>query len=75
MGEVRIFPNPTTGEVRWSGLPEGVATVRVYNQWGSLVLERDTDAGQVDLGNQQPGLYMFCFQIGRHCYFGKVVKY
>jgi hypothetical protein len=58
MGEVRIFPNPTTGEVRWSGLPEGeLVTVRVYDATGRPSLERRTSESWIDAGELPEGIY------------------
>lgn len=59
---VQIYPNPTTGEVRWTGLPVGEEMrVRVFNALGVLVLEQRTAASQVDLGHLQDGMYWLQF--------------
>lgn len=74
-GGVQIYPNPTTGMVRWSGL-EGseLVTVRVYNQLGMLVSEYEKGTEQIDLSKQPPGVYLFYFQAGHHYTVGKVMK-
>ena len=55
---VVFSPNPTGGELRWSGLPAGgTVTARVYDALGSLRLERETAEARVDLGDLTDGVY------------------
>ncbi|MBX2890137.1 MAG: T9SS type A sorting domain-containing protein [Saprospiraceae bacterium] len=57
-GDVRLWPNPTTGMVQWSGSPAGEpVAVRVYNQLGVLVLEQTAAENQADLGGLPEGIY------------------
>ena len=61
--EVRIYPNPTKGEVRWSGLPVGEEVrVRVSNSVGTTVLEQKTSEQSIELHQLLPGLYYLQLQ-------------
>ena len=57
---VKVYPNPTTGELRWEGAEKAV-TVRVYNVLGQLQLEQSTTFQQVDLSRLPVGLYSVQF--------------
>lgn len=62
---VILWPNPTTGMVYWSGVPEGEpVTVRVVDALGRLRLERHTTEHQADLSALEDGLY-FTVLVGR----------
>ena len=53
-----LYPNPTTGELRWRGLPEGEAvTVRVFDVLGRLAAEQETREGFIRLDGLPAGLY------------------
>jgi hypothetical protein len=55
---VKVWPNPTTGAIYWTGLPEGEAVlVRLYNSLGMLMLEEKTRAGRIDLGHLPESVY------------------
>ncbi|MFN8303446.1 MAG: PKD domain-containing protein [Saprospiraceae bacterium] len=57
-GGVILWPNPTTGELRWRGLPEGEGvTVRVFDALGRLAAERETPEGFIRLDGLPAGLY------------------
>ncbi len=60
--EVRIYPNPTTGEVRWSGLPEGEEVwVRVMNVLGQHIVEKAVTGNSIDLSALPDGMYCLQF--------------
>ncbi len=71
-GDVTLWPNPTTGMVFWSGVPEGEpVTVRVFDALGRLRYTSPSfgegwgEAGaSVDLGHLADGLY-FVTLLGR----------
>lgn len=64
--EVHVFPNPTTGEVHYSGIPDGAeVTARVYNSLGELVLEQETSGLSLRLHQLLPGLYYLQLQLDR----------
>ncbi len=57
-GQIAIYPNPTTGTVQWSGMPEGENIhVRVHDALGRLCFERQPAAGSADLGGLPDGVY------------------
>ncbi len=63
--KVVFSPNPTGGELRWSGLPAGgTVTARVYDALGRLRLERETAEGRVDLGDLTDGVYFVALTDG-----------
>jgi len=57
---LKVFPNPTTGELRWEGA-ENVATVRVYNMLGQLQLQQPANNQQINLTGLVDGLYWVQF--------------
>jgi hypothetical protein len=72
---VKVFPNPTTGEIRWEGLEHEEVTLRVYDALGRLCLQQTTRESRADLGGLPPGLY--CWQMvaaGKKVYAGKIEK-
>jgi PKD repeat protein len=50
-----LFPNPTTGTLGWK--TEGIASIRLYNSLGQMVLEKAVTGQNTDLGNVTNGLY------------------
>ncbi len=55
---IQIFPNPTTGILRWSGIADNTQTVvRIHNLLGKLISEQKCSNGYFDLGEVQDGLY------------------
>ncbi|MBK7938396.1 MAG: PKD domain-containing protein [Lewinellaceae bacterium] len=59
---VQIYPNPTTGEVRWSGLPVGEeVTVLVMNVLGQHIVEKAVTGNSIDLSALPDGMYCLQF--------------
>ena len=59
---VKVWPNPTTGEIYWEGLPEGErANVRVYNMLGILQLSGAQLEGNLDMSSLSDGVYWVQF--------------
>jgi hypothetical protein len=74
-GGVVLWPNPTTGVVRWEGTENEEITLRVYDALGRLAMEQNTTEGQADLGRLPPGLYFWQIVIeGKSLYAGKIEK-
>jgi hypothetical protein len=62
--EWRLFPNPTTGLVQWSGLSEGESTtVRVTDALGRLCFEQETTESRADLGGLPDGVYFVTLRL------------
>ncbi|MDO8366823.1 MAG: T9SS type A sorting domain-containing protein, partial [Saprospiraceae bacterium] len=59
--EVIVYPNPSTGQIFWSGLEGQSLYVRVFNQLGQLVAERNTTGNSLDLSNLPEGVYQVQF--------------
>ncbi|MCC7506030.1 MAG: PKD domain-containing protein [Saprospiraceae bacterium] len=54
---VRVYPNPTTGLVRWAESATDLAQVEVYDQLGRLLLTRLTTDPYIDLRPLPDGRY------------------
>lgn len=54
--DVVLYPNPTTGTIRWASLPE-LITVRAHDALGRLCFERQTAESRTDLGGLPDGVY------------------
>lgn len=62
--EWRLFPNPTTGLVQWSGLSGGESTtIRVTDTFGRLCFEQETTEGRADLGGLPDGVYFVTLRL------------
>ncbi|MBL7828608.1 MAG: T9SS type A sorting domain-containing protein [Saprospiraceae bacterium] len=59
--ELRVFPNPSSGQINVGGAIEAGATLRLFNPMGMLVMERQIGAEettvQLDLNQPSAGLY------------------
>ena len=72
---VKVYPNPTTGEIRWEGLEQEEATLRVYDALGRLCLQQTTSESRADLSALSPGFYYWqLVTSGRKVYAGKIEK-
>ena len=47
--ELKIYPNPTSREIRLEGLPEGAARIRIMDLGGKVVLEKHMQNVEVSL--------------------------
>lgn len=57
-GAVVFYPNPTTGTLQWSGLPQAKSvTLRVHDALGRLCFERETTESGADLSGLPDGIY------------------
>lgn len=60
-----MYPNPTSGLVHWSGMPEGKSTtIRVHDALGRLCFERETSEASVDLSGLPDGVYFVALMGG-----------
>jgi len=66
LGEVKLFPNPTSGNLNleWTGQSFGVVTVTITDVVGHEVLRQETDmsaesgVNQVNVGELKDGIYL-----------------
>ncbi len=57
LSNIRIYPNPTTGDVQFEGIEKG-SMIRVYSSIGQLVHETThAESLQIDLSNLESGVY------------------
>ena len=57
MDEPRAFPNPTTGVISLKGVEQGTS-IRVYNSYGTQLLDLRYDGSRIDLGGMPAGFYI-----------------
>lgn len=60
-GEIKVYPNPTTGIVEIKGLPENQKTrIAVYTNNGKLILKKTIKSShvEIDLRKQAPSTYL-----------------
>lgn len=62
--DIRIFPNPASDLVSWTGTEGKELALRVYNSLGQLVLERRVAGNSLDLGRLPGGIYRLQFLTG-----------
>ena len=62
--DIRIFPNPASDMVSWTGTAGKDLALRVYNSLGQLVLERRVAGNSLDLGRLPGGIYRLQFLTG-----------
>ena len=70
--DLRLFPNPTSGEVQLPALT--MERVEVYDLTGKLVLSNTQVEGTLDLTAQPAGLYLLKIYAAGEVYSAKVVK-
>ena len=58
---IKVYPNPTTGELRWEGLDESIASVRIFNTLGQLQLQQPATYQWINLTGLVEGLYWVQF--------------
>ena len=59
----RVFPNPTTGDLYWTGLPATEQiNIRVYTPAGSLMQKQEVSGNHPALRALEPGLYYLRIQ-------------
>lgn len=56
--QVVLYPNPTTGEVFWTGTGEQDVLVKVFNLTGQVVAEANSPNRHISLGKLADGLYL-----------------
>ncbi len=56
---VKIYPNPTTGDVYWTGAQNLPVTVNVFNALGQLQITRNVTNSHLDLNTLPQGVYHF----------------
>ena len=54
--DVVLYPNPTTGQLYWSGTT-GLVTLRIFNTLGVLQLERQSANNYLDVSTLPDGIY------------------
>jgi hypothetical protein len=54
---LKIYPNPTAGQLRWVGIQARQTKVRIFNPLGQILLERETTDNYLDITNLPDGFY------------------
>ena len=56
-GKIVLYPNPTTGQVYWTGTDDQPIRIRVFNSLGQQLAEVVSTTGYANLGHLQQGIY------------------
>ena len=72
-GMLRVYPNPTTGIVRFPWDDGRARTVRVNDAMGRMVREVHITGREADLSGLPGGVYVLQVQEGRRSFTGKIV--
>ena len=76
--QIRIYPNPTIGQVRVdiANLGETVANLQIYSLRGSLLQQVRLygESANIDLGSQPHGIYLLKISIGKNTSVWKIIK-
>ncbi len=59
--QVLLYPNPSTGQIFWTGLDGQEVRVRVFNQLGQVMADRRTTGNSLDLSTLLDGVYQVQF--------------
>lgn len=59
--DAQIFPNPSRGQISWTGWEGEALTLRVFNALGQQVAERNSAINGADLSNLPSGVYHLQF--------------
>jgi len=59
--DITVYPNPSTGQIFWTGLEGQNLHVRVFNALGQLVADRNTPGNSLDLSALPEGVYQVQF--------------
>jgi len=59
--QIQVFPNPTTGQISWTGLEGEALTLRVFNALGQQVAEQNSAINSADLSTLPSGVYHLQF--------------
>ena len=70
--DLRVYPNPTTGEVQLPAL--NIERVEVFDASGRLMINQKTPGSSIDLTTQQSGFYLLKMYTEQGVYSTKVVK-
>ncbi len=73
---IRIYPNPSTGIINLESGNNTLATIRVYDAIGQLIIEQTTHFEQketLDLSNKGSGMYLISIQTNNSYTLTKVV--
>lgn len=60
-GNIKVYPNPTTGEISIEGLPENrISEITIYNIYGKLVKKCNIigSIGNIEINDEKAGIYL-----------------
>ena len=70
-----IYPNPSRGVIRLSGIENNIVDYILYNLQGKQLQNGISHEGEIDFGNFSVGTYILKLEIDEEQYFHKVVLY
>ena len=76
-GNVKMYPNPTTGRVNWETTNTKVSTIFVFDMRGNLLKEIKTSGmgnGNIEMEGMAAGLYFIRFDFGNNYKTLRIIK-
>ena len=70
---IQLYPNPASESVTITGLT-GPATVKIYNGYGSLVVQHANCAERIDIAALKSGIYFVHVADGENSITKKLIK-
>lgn len=69
----RIYPNPVIDKIYFE--PEqNIASIRIYNETGQLVVSQNNDVNSVDMSQHPSGVYFLRFEVDNNIHTRKIIK-
>jgi len=73
--QLSLYPNPTSGMVTLGNELVGNVKVHVYNNFGKLVKEIETDSRRLDISLLSSGIYTLKIENKKKVYISRLVRY
>jgi uncharacterized repeat protein (TIGR01451 family) len=73
--QLSLYPNPTSGKVTLGNELLGNVKIQVYNNFGKLVKEIETDTRKLDISLLSSGVYTLKIENKKKVYISRLVRY
>jgi hypothetical protein len=71
---LKVFPNPTTGQVYFQGVPLSDFEVQIRDATGRILTQRRTEQYSLNISDLPSGLYFLSFHVDGASYSRKIIK-